>query len=122
MDNNILNSDEVFQEKRDFYEHLGAEHNVVGLENLRVKQCPHCPRRFRPATHFIKYHSAIVHKCNFCALKFSSHRGAANHARDRHSLPVSTEFREIESAFQRRVQTFSRSFARQQYVSLDQVF
>ena len=32
------------------------------------------------------------------------------------------EFREIESAFQRRVQTFSQSFGRQQYVSLDQVF
>ena len=72
--------------------------------------CVHCSRRFVLAHtlgHYMKYHSRTVHMCLHCPDKFNSRRAVMDHARDRHSVPPDSSFREIESAFHRRVQTFS---------------
>ena len=100
-----------------------------GIQRRRRRRdriaCVHCSRRFVLAHalgHYMKYHSRTVHMCLHCPDKFNSRRAVMDHARDRHSVPPDSSFREIESAFHRRVQTFSRTFPRLFVLTVEQSF
>ena len=105
--------------------HVRDMHAEEEEEGGRKLTCVHCSRRFVRThwlPHYLKYHSRTVHTCLHCPVSFDTRRAVMDHARDQHSVPPDSSFREIESAFRRRVQTFSRTFPRTFLLTVEQTF
>lgn len=126
QDRSALTVDTVFGSNTDFYEHVGEFHLPEGPPQRREtirRQCLHCPRSYVQSwRHYLKFHSKSIHRCIECGERHYSRRAVLSHAQEMHSVPLGSGFREIESAFSRRLQTLSRSFAPMSLLSIEDCF
>ena len=72
--------------------------SVCGLDYLRI------------STHILKEHSTINFICNRCDEFFDTAINLEVHVHTAHSTPVNSSYTEVESAFNRRINTFERKF------------
>ena len=123
--------DNFFPSLADYYHHLRIAHLPVinqsttdGEENTRRKlQCLHCPRRYKHyRAHYLKFHSRVGHACQQCDSRFKTRQAVLDHGRDNHGIPADTQFREVASSFNRRVQTFAYTFPRDHILSIEHAF
>jgi len=122
----VLNVDNVYT-KRGFVDHVHDTHPVPNEEGQarasRAVQCQFCNRRFKNVdSHFLRFHSKKLHRCRECGERFQTRQDVLTHAREQHDVPVQSGFRSIESAFNRRVQTFNRAFPPMLMLTIEQSF
>jgi len=110
-DLSAINVDSVYSE-REFMDHIHDTHPIPNENGQsrasRAVHCQFCNRRFRNiGSHFIRFHSKQLHRCRECGARFLGRHDVLSHAREEHDVPLQSGFRSIESAFNRRVQTFN---------------
>ena len=92
-------------------------------ESREDKQCNFCERDYhRISAHISRYHRIPIFLCRQCEEETDSEVSFRAHLNSMHAVPRNNAFSEIESAFNRRVQTFERMYNVGEYQTLDQVY
>ena len=125
-DLSATNVDSVYSE-REFMDHIHDTHPIPNENGQsrasRAVHCQFCHRRFRNiGSHFIRFHSKQLHRCRECGARFLGRHDVLSHAREEHDVPLQSGFRSIETAFNRRVQTFNIAFPPMLMLSIEQSF
>lgn len=118
----ICDENVFYYSRQDFLQHILTHigDRQPGRRGARVV-CNYCQRTYRDyAGHFVKFHSRVSHACVYCDEKFRTRLAVMNHVRDNHGLPRDSDFHEIESAFFRRIQTFSLAFIPRTVLSVEE--
>jgi hypothetical protein len=117
-------TNEYFSESEFLHTHLLEEHGIDAQSMTEGrKNCQQCNRNFNYARqHFLKFHCIYRYKCKNCDRVFSSRRQVLEHARQLHDVPVRSHFHETESAFSRRIKTFTKYFPNRARLTLEETF
>ena len=117
-----LHCEKQFSSQTRFKRHFLKDHGLQE-EDSSSAQCKHCQRIYKYSlNHIMKFHSKTKHSCRTCSVQCSTFEDLLAHVREVHSLPVITEFHEVESVFSRRLQTFRTECDSFEHTTLESAF
>ncbi len=74
-------------------------------------RCTKCSKTFlHPDNHAVRKHINYLYKCSLCSTRFVNENDLKTHYTSTHPIPSNNLFKEIESAFNRRIITFQHEF------------
>jgi hypothetical protein len=84
--------------------------------------CVICNEKYQSLVGHFKSHFTSGFRCTNCSQLLPTKRAAFNHFRNEHLVPEKSGFTELQSAFNRNIQTFTRKFPDGRYETFDACF
>ncbi len=101
---------------------LASIKHHFNLKHTIEDECLFCEEKISNLnTHAVRKHISYSFKCNRCSDRFTTERDIKHHYIRKHATPVNNDFEEVETAFNRRVSTFSCNFPDKGITSVEMI-